>query len=413
MVKAELLQQKWIVRTFIVHFWQKFSILNVIRIDAKGVGLSGETVTLTESCRYQGGRGMANMERSSGWQQIQLGLKETERLIESQSYNLAMVKARQTLECMVNMMADRHCLIEGDLADTIDQLYEGQWISKASRSNYHRIRMIGNKAVHENDDTEYNAEQAYMLLDMEIRAFAEEGGQQSVRRARTQQAQTQRAGSRRPAGRDGSGRGNAGRGSSGRGSVNARSRSTAGRSAGNGRPVSGTRIAGGRDMADRGKRRRKRRNSPEMYIWKFLIPVLTVVFLIVLIRVMMASENEDNRKAAQVETMAESMTEAVSETVPETVLETMPETEQETEAPEPPKEIYRLKGNKVNVRIEPSTGSRVLVQLAGGTEVEYVKRYNNDWTVINYDGQEAYVSSQYLEKAGPQTDDSETEGEQF
>ena len=27
-----------------------------------------------------------------------------------------------------------------------------------------------------------------------------------------------------------------------------------------------------------------------------------------------------------------------------------------------------------------------------------MKRYNDDWAVINYDGKEAYVSNQYLER---------------
>lgn len=30
-----------------------------------------------------------------------------------------------------------------------------------------------------------------------------------------------------------------------------------------------------------------------------------------------------------------------------------------------------------------------------------MKRYDNDWAVINYDGQEAYVSSRYIEKVEP------------
>ena len=39
-----------------------------------------------------------------------------------------------------------------------------------------------------------------------------------------------------------------------------------------------------------------------------------------------------------------------------------------------------------------------MVQLSQGAVVEYVRRYNNDWTVINYDGQEAYISSQYISR---------------
>ncbi len=74
-------------------------------------------------------------------------------------------------------------------------------------------------------------------------------------------------------------------------------------------------------------------------------------------------------------------------------------------------ETYRIKGSSVNVRSEPSTSGRILVQLGNGTEVVYVKRYDNDWAVINYDGQEAYVSSKYIEKVEPvASTGGETEG---
>ena len=49
---------------------------------------------------------MSNFERTTSWQQIQQGVKEAERLIVSKDYNLVMVKARQTLECMVRYLAD-------------------------------------------------------------------------------------------------------------------------------------------------------------------------------------------------------------------------------------------------------------------------------------------------------------------
>lgn len=117
---------------------------------------------------------MANVERTTSWQQIQQGMKEAERLIARKEYNLVMVKARQTLEFMVRCMAERACLMEGDLSDTIDQLYEGRWIDKATKDNYHTIRILGNKAVHEGDDTAYDANQAYQLLTQEVYAFAHE-----------------------------------------------------------------------------------------------------------------------------------------------------------------------------------------------------------------------------------------------
>ena len=115
---------------------------------------------------------MSNFERTTSWQQIQQGVKEAERLIVSKDYNLVMVKARQTLECMVRYLAEKACLVDGDLADTIDQLYEGHWIDKTTKDDYHTIRILGNKAVHENDNTAYNANQAYQLLTKQVYAFS-------------------------------------------------------------------------------------------------------------------------------------------------------------------------------------------------------------------------------------------------
>ena len=55
---------------------------------------------------------MSNFERTTSWQQIQQGVKEAERLIVSKDYNLVMVKARQTLECMVRCLAEKACLVD-------------------------------------------------------------------------------------------------------------------------------------------------------------------------------------------------------------------------------------------------------------------------------------------------------------
>ena len=123
-------------------------------------------------------------------------------------------------------------------------------------------------------------------------------------------------------------------------------------------------------------------------VLKFLIPILVVVVLIVAIRTLMPGK----KKAEQ--------------TQPETVTTEQTQTEPEAPTPEetqPPADTYVVTGNKVNVRTEPSANGRILVQLEGGTEVVYVKRYNNDWTVINYDGQEAYISSQYIAKQEAET----------
>ena len=320
---------------------------------------------------------MSNMERTTSWQQIQLGVKEAERLIVRKEYNLVMVKARQVLEYMVRCMAERACVVEGDLSDTIDQLYEGQWINKATKDNYHTIRILGNKAVHEGDDAAYDANQAYQLLTQEVHAFSHDGGASGG--GRTQRISS--GGGRERTGQRGSQR-----------------PASAGNRAGGSRPVQGQRTQTGRSGYSSGQRnpnvrRRKRRGvSPLFYLWRLLIPLLVVILLIVVIQMIRPGKDEVKDTAAPTES---------SQTV-----ESMPETEPETQ---PEAERYVVTGNSVNVRTEPSTSSRILVQLSQGTEVDYVKRYNNDWTVINYDGQEAYVSSQYIEKKASESEPSSEE----
>ena len=50
---------------------------------------------------------MANGEESNRWRRIQVGVKDTERLIQEKDYNSAMIKSRQTLEFMVKLLAER------------------------------------------------------------------------------------------------------------------------------------------------------------------------------------------------------------------------------------------------------------------------------------------------------------------
>lgn len=325
---------------------------------------------------------MSNMERTTSWQQIQLGVKDAERLIARKEYNLVMVKARQVLEYMVRCMAERACLVEGDLSETIDELYDGCWISRETKDNYHTIRILGNKAVHEGSNAAHDANQAYRLMTQEVYVFAEEfsGGQSGRGQHRT--ARTGSAGS-------GSGRmGSAGHtGSSGvRPGVRARNGSGPSR-----RPAySGNARQGGP------RKKNRRQTLPAFYMWRLLIPLLVIVLLIVVIRTLTPSGKDKDQVTTAAVSTSPQVTTAAPEPAP--TQPPVPETAPETEAPALK---YKVKGNSVNVRKDPSKDSRILVQLAKGTEVDYVKRYNNDWDVINYDGQEAYVSSQFLEKVEP------------
>ena len=325
---------------------------------------------------------MSNVERTTSWQRIQQGLREAEQLISRKEYNLVMVKARQTLEIMVRCQAEKACLVEGDLSDTIDQLYEGRWIDRATKDNYHTIRILGNKAVHEGDDTAYDANQAYQLLNQEVFAFANESaGSRAGAASRT----VPRASSRLPADRQ---------------APSGRQTSSAGRSSRSAR--SGRSAYGAASRSGTARRRKKRRTSPMFYVWRLLIPVLIVILLIVIIRMLLPGGGETD-----VTTSAPIVTEA---STPPPTQPTIAETEPETET-EPAAETWVVNGNSVNVRSEPSTDSRILVQLSDGTVVDYVKRYSNDWSVINYDGQEAYISSQYLERVEETAQDAGAEGE--
>ena len=224
---------------------------------------------------------MSNVERTTSWQQIQQGVKEAERLIARKEYNLVMVRARQVLEYMVRCMAERACVVEGDLSDTIDQLYEGQWINKATKDNYHTIRILGNKAVHEGDDTAYDANQAFQLLTQEVYVFANEfAGGSGGRTARPSSS------ARNTSGRQAPRQGGGGRSASGRSSQRVPARNTR----------SGPSRQGG-------PRKKRRRVSPAAYILRLLIPVLLVILLIVVIRVFMPGKDKDADKTTTVPTV--------------------------------------------------------------------------------------------------------------
>ena len=81
---------------------------------------------------------------------------------------------------------------------------------------------------------------------------------------------------------------------------------------------------------------------------------LAVVLLIVVIQTLGSKGGKDKDKTTTAPTVTTAATEPAPTPPPE------PETEPETE---PPAVVYRIKGNSVNVRKEPSTDSRILVQL--------------------------------------------------
>ena len=295
---------------------------------------------------------------NSSWEMIQQGVKDTERLIGQRDYNAAMVKARQTLEFMVKLLAERAGIADtGDLKNSIDTLYQNRWINKTTCEHYHKIRIIGNKAAHEGDANAYNANQAYHMLSQEVYTFANDyrNAQKGTRPAqgtRSVQGQgTRSQGTRVPGTRAAQGT----------------------------RPAQGTRSQA---SSTRSRRRQpQRRAGFTVYdLLKLLIPVLCIILLFCVVR--LVKPGKDTKETTVAPTSAEQTTEAP---VPE-------ETEPETAAAAA---VYKTTA-VLNVRPQPNTDDARIGQLEAGAAVEFVRTHDEKWSVIMYNGQEAYVASEYL-----------------
>lgn len=285
---------------------------------------------------------------TSSWTKIQSGVRDTERLIGQKKYNMAMVKARQTLEFMVKCLCERTGILEGNLIDMIDALYEEQVISKTTFEHYHRIRTIGNKAIHEEDNSAYNANQAYHLLSQEVYTFANDYSDRKKRPA----ASVPRRSEASPA------------------------RQSASRSAG----------------SNSSRRRRARSSGPSFDMGSLIKPLLLIAIIVVLIFIIKMIHPSKKEPA---ETTAPVSTEITTDT---------PETAPETEVPstEAPAAVKYKTTDTVNLRSDPSTNNARIAVLAPDTEVEYVEGSDQTdgqgrtWCMIKYNGQDAYMVKEYL-----------------
>ena len=116
---------------------------------------------------------MADADMMKTWALIKHGVEDTKQLIDHRQYNASMVKARQTLEIMVRYLAAIYDIDKKDLIDMIDDLYHKHIITSDTASNYHKIRKIGNAAVHDGNDNSKSAGNAYHMLSHEAYSFAD------------------------------------------------------------------------------------------------------------------------------------------------------------------------------------------------------------------------------------------------
>lgn len=291
---------------------------------------------------------MATSNGMNSWDKIQLGVKDTERKIGQREYNAAITSAYQTLEFMVKLLAERACIVDGgDLKDLIDTLYQNKWISKTTCEHYHKIRVLGAQAAKGGDANPYNANQTYHMLSQEVYTFANDYS-------------------------------NAKKGTR----VKAASR-TASQSAKNSSNSARNSVQSSRTYASASRSRKRSGNSRRIAftaydLMKLLIPVLCIILLFFVVKLVKPGTDEKATTAAAVSTEAMHETPAV------------PQNDNNT-----PDIIYRAT-TTLNVRKTPSTEGERIGQLTEGSAVEYVQAYDSEWAEILYQGQTAYVASQYL-----------------
>lgn len=172
---------------------------------------------------------------------------------------------------------------------------------------------------------------------------------------------------------------------------------------GNRRPAAagGTKRAGtsaGRGNSSRPRNSQKgRKQELDLYgILKYVIPILCLILAVILIRVLMGNSGSSTIETTPGATVA--TTEPVMETDP-----IVPET---TAAPETTTAIY-MTTTGVKVRTEPNTDCRVLAVLDAGTQVTY-KGEADGWVNIDYNGENAYIKSDFVQPVAAETPAAET-----
>ena len=394
---------------------------------------------------------MPSPRENSIWGKIRVQLGQAQQMILNGKYAEAMVLNKEILETIVRMQVDKACLVTNTLENDIEQLFNARLISRKTRDNYHAIRIYGEQAQSGEEQTPQAANDSFALMKEELGTYVDQN-QRSTAASQAAVSQTVRpqaaaAGRVQERAEEAEARGaeadavkpasqmthreryeasqaalnvpiNGGStaGQNGARRVPASSNGTA-RTQRPARPVrpsdnrhaaqaggkssrtgSAARTGTGARTSGRTGRNQRSQEPVEIDIYsilKIVIPVACIILLIILIRVLATGGKPEVKKttAAPVETVQESP--SAAETEPETPAETTPAETQ----PQVTKLVTTTSG--VRVRSTPGTGegSRLLAQLDKDTEVEYIGDQDDKWAKIRYDGQEAYISKEYVKPA--------------
>ena len=285
---------------------------------------------------------MANSEIRNGREMVRNNMKEIGRLLSRQQYNQAIQTGIATLRIMVQTLADERGLPMSSLTDGIDMLFNEKVISRMTCENYHKIRVIGEKAAQINDSRAYNASAVYSILNQEVGFFLRGSSQAAVSGPGTRRT------------------------SQGVSSANRRRvRTESSRY-----PASGSSFS----------------LTPGMIRLLLLLLLLVIVAVTISFCVRKKEPEETlplETSPPAVTTLAETQTAALETTPAETTTAAA---------------VLYVTTSALNVRSAPSTDGDKLATLPEGTEVEYIRAHDAQWAVISYNGAEAYVASQYLKQ---------------
>ena len=331
-------------------------------------------------------------ERENGvWGEIQQQLQDVQNFLLNGQYKEAVILDKEILSLLVRMQIDQALMVSGNLEGDINQLFEGGVISAQARDAYHGIRAFGELAALGNETSAQDANDSFSMLRDALTNYVEEmqGGRE--KQLETSSPRVNPSSYREEAPRinaDGYSvkSANAYLREESDGELGIPIRRNSGRS---GRPSSGMNrsSSGARDSVkrrvNRGTGQRKGRRPSSQTEWdlysiiKIALAVLCILLVILIVR---AFAFPKKKKAVTAVAETAESTEAESSSIEET-----------TEAA---KAYFVTTG--VRVRTKPSTDAEVLTVLDSGTEIKYKSDYNDQWVVIDYNGQDAYVSKQYV-----------------
>ena len=293
---------------------------------------------------------MANSDTRSAWQQIQAGVYDTSELLNNQKYNLSMIRARQTLEIIVKQLSGREDFENQSLADIIDSLSTDNLISNISYQNFQKICAIGDRAVHEGNNEAFNATIAYKLLSEEVQSFIQEYPPKRTRFSPIVAPVKNDVPQKKQV-------------------------------------SSNTETPQKRRTTKKPSKNKKPQNVNTQDLVKVIIGALILFILIFLFKSLNPLKKD---KKADTNTTNTTVLDSENVDNSESSIEAVPETTAS---------VKYITTARLHVRSSPSLDGDILATLSVGVSVEYAGEYDAKWSIINYNGGQAYVATEYIKPA--------------